>query len=148
MRLMIPKAAEPGLPLLFNVEGSVGRNGQNLHSDDILLVQFLLSKMADSAIAFSAERRAKLANVPLTGTCDAATIDGISAFQGQIADISPGTVVDGKVSVASGYEYGSGTYTIVQLNSALRTRFPQFWPRLFDVPGCPPALQAKVKTLM
>ena len=43
VHVLAPKPAVSGIPVFFNVDNSVGRNGQNSSMDDILLVQYFLS---------------------------------------------------------------------------------------------------------
>ena len=86
--------------------------------------------------------------VPISGSCDAATIDGIRAWQeGRKQDL-PGTVVDGRVSPARGYFYGSGEWTIVDLNTVFRLHFKGIWPRLQDHPNCPGLLKMRVPQVL
>jgi hypothetical protein len=43
VHVLAPRPPVSGVPVFYNVDTSVGRNGQNSSIDDILLVQFFLS---------------------------------------------------------------------------------------------------------
>jgi len=146
MKLSVFKPTDPAITGIFNVETSVGRNGKNSSSEDILLVQFLLRTVGErvpAATAQAAHTNEVLRQVPLSGTMDQRTIDGIVAQQQAMKRAMPATVVDGHISPASNYRYGSGYFTIVALNAFLRRNLPQVWPRLQDLPNCPAALKVK-----
>src|SRR5262245_32764554 len=146
MHVVAPKPADPKLPMFFNVTASVGQGGSNSNSDDIFLVQFYLRATAEATTATKPggeERRQRALKVPLSGSCDALTIDGIRAWQEGAKQDHPGTVVDGKVSVAQGYLYGGTMWTIVHLNAAYRSLFPGTWPRLQNHPKCPADLKLR-----
>jgi hypothetical protein len=135
--------------MLFNVEASVGKFGQNSKPDDVLLVQFLLRKCAEiSEVAVNPARKARLLQVPTTGFCEENTIDGIRAIQEQMKEKNPGTVVDGRISRAQGYIYGGGAWTIVTLNASIRREFPNIWPRLQDFGDCPAPLAERIRAIM
>lgn len=133
-------------PLIFNLHTSVGRGGQNSNHEDILLVQFLLRKLVERMPATTAEGKAAdevMRKVPLTGTCDQATIAGIEAFQKSIKARVPGTIVDGRMSPAKGINYGTGVWSIAQLNHFIRTSCRDVWPRLQDFGDCPGQLKVR-----
>ena len=146
MHIMAPKPPDPKLPIFFNLDASVGEMGENSSAEDILLVQFFLHTIATMVPASSTDgeaRRQRMLLVPVSGSCDEATIDGIRAWQEGRKTTFPGTIVDGKVSCARGYFYGGGEWTIVDLNMMFKKLFLGIWPRLQDAPDCPPLLQAK-----
>ena len=93
--------ASPNSPLIFNVDAHVGERAQNSR-EDVLLVQFLLYCVVQKLKAVNEQGRATQARVravPLNGVCDAATIDGIRAWQ---ESAKPKAVVDGRVSPRPG----------------------------------------------
>lgn len=151
MHVMAPQPADPKLPIFFNVDESVGRQGAN-HPEDVLLVQFMLRTVAEMTPSQSPQgesRRQRILQIPVTGFCDEATIDGIRAWQEARKETISGTVVDGRVSPARGYFYGGvGEWTIVDVNVFFRKLFSNVWPRLQDVPGCPPLLQARAPQVL
>jgi hypothetical protein len=135
--------------MFFNVDSSVGQGGVNSSREDILLVQFLVRKAGETATpAVSADRKARMLKVRATGTCDDDTIDGIRATQEHIRQVIPGTVVDGRVSPARGYDYGGGSWIIIFLNMQIRVKFSNVWPRLQDLADCPPQLKTRFQEVL
>ena len=99
------------LPIFFNVDSSVGENGQNSSAEDILLVQFLLHEIAAAAKSSKPGARptgSGSLKVPMSGANDAATIDGIRAWQEGRKEGMPATIVDGRVNSARGVFYVKG----------------------------------------
>ena len=138
MYLMSPWPAQPEVKVFFNLESSVGNNGTNSNRNDILLAQFLIRKLSAVAASISPDQRTRMGRVAVDGRSGPITIDGIRAVQEKMRGISPGTVVDGRVSSAGHTgRYGGGVWTIVTLNSSLRKRIPAVWPRLQDLPTAP-----------
>ena len=151
MKLSFFNTPNSEISIFFNVSQSVGRNGQNSNPEDILLVQFLLKKMAETAPPSSAaarERKAIMRKVPLSGNIDQATIDGIIAVQESMKVTLPKTIVDGRVSVAKDYLYGGGYWSIVALNGFVRRHNARVWPRLQDFSDCPGLLKSKVQMML
>lgn len=132
VHVLAPRPPVPGLPIFFNVDGAVGRNGQDDY-DDVLLVQYFLSIIGKNPAPGS--QLTELAAIPVTGRMNSQTLAGIEAVQ-RASRITP----DGRVSVAKGYKYGANFYTIVNLNFSVRTRFRRQWPNLEELPECPPHL--------
>jgi hypothetical protein len=85
----------------------------------------------------------------MSGANDAATIDGIRAWQEGRKEGMPATIVDGRVNSARGVFYvKGGEWTIVDLNAMFRTLFPKIWPRLQDHPSCPSLLKTRVPQIL
>jgi len=134
-------------PLVFNVESSVGFNGQNSNGEDKVLVQFLLRRCADSP-KLNPARRARM-KIRVDGMVGPATIDAIKAAQEHMRERNPNTVVDGRVSRARGVTYATeAAWTIVTLNNVVRHNFPGQWPRLQDIAECPGQVRSKVPNLL
>jgi hypothetical protein len=152
MHIVATRPVVPELPLFFNVDGSVGENGQNSSAEDILLVQFLLHEIAAAAKSSKPggeAHRQRILKVPMSGANDAATIDGIRAWQEGRKEGMPATIVDGRVNSARGVFYvKGGEWTIVDLNAMFRTLFPKIWPRLQDHPSCPGLLKTRVPQIL
>ena len=144
---LLARPGDPFVPLAFNVDSSVGEGGANSNSTDVALVQFLLKKTSRSP-KLSADTKARMARVRITGSVDPLTVDGIRAIQEHMRRKHPGTVVDGRVSPARGHWYGEGAWTIVSLNRSMRIQFPSQWPRLQDISECPGSVRSKVPTLI
>src|SRR5262245_19751088 len=140
-----------GIPIFFNIDASVGKNGSNGNSDDVLLVQFLLKKngeLVPGVTPEGAQANEVMKKVPLTGQIDQATIDGITAFQAARKREYPGTIVDGRVSPATQYMYGGHFFTIAAMNGYIRKFAPQVWPRLHDFSDCPAILKVKIPQIL
>ncbi len=70
----------------------------------------------------------------------------LKALMAHLLAPRPGAVVDGRVSPVKGnqYDYGAGTWVIVNLNLHLEKRNIEIWPRIDKLPGCPADLVAMV----
>jgi hypothetical protein len=151
MHVLAPRPCIPELTMFFNVDTSVGQGGVNTSPEDILLVQFLVRKVGDTTgigSGVTPERKARMSLVVPTGAIDPVTIDGIRAVQESMREVVAGTKVDGRVSVARNFAYGSGSDTIVSLNATVRKHFPRIWPRLHDFPDCPALLKVRVPEVL
>src|SRR5262245_32348258 len=117
------------VPIFFNVETSVGRNGQNSSMEDIMLVQLLLTLNGERVPAGSAEAEKAhvlMRSISISGVVDQATIDGIVAFQESMRRSGfPSFPVDGRVNVAHSYSYGPVPYTIFLMNGFVRRHSPK-----------------------
>ena len=51
MHIVTIRPVDGNLPIFFNVDTSVGKQGRNSSQEDILLVQFLLQVTAEAATA-------------------------------------------------------------------------------------------------
>ncbi len=142
MHVLAPQPRNELVPIFFNVDSSVGHNAQNSSPADIMLVQFMIRKSAERDTAgIRPDRKQRMMRVTPDGRCGPITIDGIRAVQEVMKEKHPGTTVDGRVSKARGLEYGGGFWTIVSLSAAVRRRFPESWPRIQDLGGCPGLLK-------
>ena len=114
------------LPLFFNVDSSVGNNGADSSTEDILLVQFFLHILSEAWQTLTPppgvpaqdwnDLLATAGEVQMNGTCDIATIAAIGAFQNRYHDEHPTIVVDGQVSIARGIYYApEGAWSIALL---------------------------------
>ena len=144
-KIVAPENSIELLPLFINVDAAVGNKASNSKQEDIMLVQFLLKKVAEKAPPNSEKARkafALMKQVAISGRIDETTTNAIIAFQeGMRRSQSHSVIVDGRVSRARGYYYSGTTFcTIVSLNGYMRKHYPQKWPRLQDFPDCPGAL--------
>lgn len=133
--------------VLFNVDAHVGVSCTN-KAEDVLLVQFLMRKAAVRSLQDRPAIRQRLLRVPISGTCDDPTIDGIRAVQERMRERNPGSVIDGRVSPAKASDYGAGAWTIVTLNYTVRSDFPETWPRLHDFSDCPGLLKTRIPAIL
>ena len=142
MHIVATRPVDVIVPMFFNVDTSVGKDGRNSSPEDILLVQFLLQATAGAATARNAigeARRQRVLKVPVTGVADAATMDGIHAWQeGRKQDLSD-TIIDGRIDPARGVFYArSGEWTIVDLNGVFRGFFRRSGRACRTIPNAPP----------
>jgi len=152
MHVLVPKHPTSMVPIFFNIDTSVGDKAQNAKQEDILLVQFFLRQIAEAAKASKPggeARRQRILNVTPSGGCDAATIDGIRAWQEGRKEDFPQTIVDGRANSARDVFYvKEGEWTIADLNGVFRMLFPTIWPRLQDHPKCPPQIRSRIAQLL
>jgi hypothetical protein len=86
---------------------------------------------------------------PQTGKIDGTTIENIRFFQQSLKDAGRPVTVDGRISSAKGgYHFGGTPYTIVHLNAIVRAGFRNQWPRLQDIPECPPTLRPIIASIL
>lgn len=145
--LLTPKPAHAALPVFFNVDGVVGERPAENRQEDVFLVQFLINLVGSTPTAKTEpELVAAFRRVSVTGTIDQATIDAIRAYQ-QIRRNTdgPSQVVDGRISPARGYQFGSALYTIVLFNDMVQNRNTDIWPRIDKLPNCPGPLRTMVE---
>lgn len=133
VHVLAPRPPQAFIPIFYNVDTSVGRNGTNASFDDIMLVQFFLRLIGRGTAPGS--KLASLADVPVTGNINPRTIAAIETLQ--TASRVP---ADGRVSVATGYRHGAGFFTIVTLNFNVKERFKAQWPNIEEMPDCPHTL--------
>jgi len=144
--VLAPKPVLAVAPIFFNVDASVGNQGANSNAGDILLVQFLLK--LTGKLAVRPDARAKMLATPQTGKIDATTIENIRFFQQSLKEAGRPVTVDGRMSSAKGYFFSGTPYTIVHLNAIVRTGFLKQWPRLQDIPECPPTLRPILASIL
>ena len=138
--LVAPQSSKPTLPVFYNVDAVVGAAPATNNREDVLLVQFAFAAMAANPLpGASKEFYNAISAVKPTGTIDQATVWAIKATQIEVKKSQPGTVVDGRVSPATGgYGYGGGgLFTITHINESLQHRYLDHWPRIDKIPGCP-----------
>jgi hypothetical protein len=118
----------------YNVDGAVGRGKRNA-SDDVMLVQFFLTEIArKNTGVFKPPDQA----LQVSGAADENLYAWISAFQNQYS-----ARPDGIVDTARGSAYTRSTitheiYTIVKLNNAFASLYPERFPDLrkdMTIPG-------------
>lgn len=142
---------DPTFPIFFNLNTSVGKAGQNTNIEDVLLVQWLLKKLVERMPATTPEGKAAddvIRRMQVTGSVDPTTITAIESFQNSMKAKNPGVVVDGRMSPAKGIGYGSGVWSIAQLNNFIRKSCQDKWPRLQDFKDCPGSLQVRFQEIL
>lgn len=121
----------------WNLDCSVGKGGQNSIAADVLYLQWYYSLAAKHALT-PADRKAVYAKVVVNGVCrgtaDDPLVQAITAHQQALQH----PVVDGRISVATGDgRVGEKAFFILRLGARLSDMFPNAWPRLDLIPGCP-----------
>jgi hypothetical protein len=144
-----PQPGNPELPTFFNVDGVVGAAPATNSREDVLLVQFYFTVIAnDPPSSATPQELAVLRAVQANGVVDSATIEAIRITQERMRQASgPGVIIDGRVSpVRSGYNYGAGkAWTIVNLNESIQERNMRVWPRIDQISGCPAEIAQMVQ---
>ncbi|MBL8177053.1 MAG: hypothetical protein JNK48_20435 [Bryobacterales bacterium] len=143
--LFIPNPYEEQLPVFFNVDAPVGAYPAANNREDVLLVQFAMTVIANNPVHTThPDFLAAAKQVKTTGFIDQPTINAIR--QMQLKNSMPGAIADGRVSPAKGgASYGESTYSIAILMNSLQNRNVDIWPRIDKIPGCPAELAAMVK---
>lgn len=149
VHVMAPRPSNPRIPVFFNIDSHVGPGKPN-KADDVRLVQFCFKVLGTSTLgSIPPALKSQMASVRTDGTCDSQTCSTILEFQKWIKSSNPGTVADGIVSPSQGQsEYGSGRYTIVELNGSVKKRFPEKWPMLGQIPHCTAPLAAAARVAL
>lgn len=140
-----------GNKFYWNIDQSVGRNASNSDSVDISLVQwsFVLATSHDHGIP--ADGLQLYRAVQVTGFCngrdDDPLVRAILAMQKNVHARHPASTIDGHISVAYGDgRYAPGTaFLILDICYAFAHWFPNAYPRLDLVPGCPSAIIRSVR---
>ncbi len=150
MHVLAPKPMHSRIPIFFNIDSSVGQNGNNSSPEDVMLVQFFIRVNAQRNTGnIDRNQLQRMLKVTVDGKCGPMTIDGIRAVQEVRKTRLAATVVDGRVSPSrGGYQYGAGVWTIVSLNSGFRSRYPEMWPRIQNHPNCPPLLKQAAERVL
>ena len=128
----------------WNLDGSVGKGGQNSVIADVSYVQWYYT-MAVSFPETPPDRAAIYRQVSITGACTGRDDDPLvkAIFAQQRALNHP--IIDGKASVApAGGRIGQTAYFILRLNARFATQFPRQWPHLDLIPRCPPSVAQAV----
>lgn len=122
----------------WNVDCSVGKGGQNNLRADVLYIQWYYRLAAEQAET-PPDRKAVYREVPLSGSCtgrdDDPLVRAIMMHQRSLNHPQ----VDGRVSVATGSgKVGTTAFFVLRLGARIARMYPEQWPRLDKIPGCPP----------
>ena len=141
VKLVAPVPMNSEIPVFLNIDANVGKGQPNVPTD-VLLVQFFMRKIADKRASKDPKIIGAFAAVRPTGFVDAPTINAINATQLVTGASATG---DNHVSVARGYTYGGRFYEIVILSNTMVRAFPDLFPRIDRIEGCPPQLASAVR---
>ena len=123
---------------MWNIDTSVGKGGANSSRCDVSYIQWYYTLAAAHPLT-PEERKAVYRNVKVTGTCRGDDSDPLVAaiFTHQKHLKHP--VIDGRISVAHGTgKVGENAFFVYRLGARLADMYPNVWPRLDLIPGCPP----------
>ena len=129
-----------GPKFMWNIDSSVGKGGLNNNAADVSFIQWYYTLAANFHLT-EAANKAIYRSVKITGRCNGTDADPlVAAIIAQQKGMNHPTV-DGKVSVVSGTgKIGNKAYFLIRLEARLAVMYPQAWPRLDLIPGCPPAV--------
>jgi hypothetical protein len=122
----------------WNIDCSVGKNADNTLITDVSYIQWYY-KLAAQNPKTPPDRRAIYQNVEVTGHCSGTGDDPLSAAIWAHQEALQHPEIDGKISVAHGStgKIGSSAFFVLRLGARLADMFPNVWPRLDLMPGCP-----------
>lgn len=126
-----------GPKFMWNLDCSVGKGGANSINADVSFIQWYYTLAARFHLT-SAENQAVYRNVQITGSCRGTDNDPlVAAITIQQRSMNHPTV-DGKVSAVSGAgKVGSVAFFLLRLEARFAIMYPNAWPRLDLIPGCP-----------
>lgn len=131
-----------GPKFMWNLDCSVGKGGANTDSVDVSFIQWYYTHAVNFAMT-TPDAKEVYRHVRITGRCDGTEGDPLVAaiLSQQRAQRHP--VVDGKVSVVKGSgKVGMNAFFLLRLEARFAVMFPQAWPRLDQIPNCPPGVAA------
>ncbi|TCR70357.1 hypothetical protein [Bosea sp. BK604] len=131
--------------ILWNVDCSVGKGGQNNIRTDVLYIQWYYRLATDQAET-PPDRKEIYRQVALSGACTGMDSDplvrAITLHQRSINHPQ----VDGRVSVATGNgKLGGSAFFVLRLGARIANMYPELWPRLDKIPHCPLEVAGAVK---
>jgi hypothetical protein len=129
----------------WNVDCSVGKDGQNSLVPDVSYIQWYYTLAAVNPKT-PPDRRAIYSKVAVTGGCrgtaDDPLVQAITAQQTALGH----PIIDGRVSIAVGDgKIGVSAFFVLRLGARFSDMFPNAWPRLDLIPGCPTTVAEAVR---
>src|SRR5262245_22525447 len=130
-----------GPKFMWNLTASVGKGGANTNSADVSFIQWYYTLAANFHLTEQANKDV-YRNVRITGQCNGTDRDPLVAAIIQQQRSMSHPTVDGKVSIVSGSgKLGDKAFFLLRLEARFAIMYPNAWPRLDMIPGCPPALK-------
>jgi hypothetical protein len=131
-----------GPKFMWNLDCSVGKNGQNSVPADVMFIQWYYT-VASGFHLTTPENKEIYRKVKITGGCSGMDSDPlVAAIVAQQRGMGH-PVVDGRVSVVSGSGHvGEKAFFLLRLEARFAVMYPNAWPRLDLIPGCPGAVMA------
>jgi len=150
VHILAPKPAHPALPVIINLQGSVGQNGMN-QAEDVLFVKFCFKTMGSgpvNPVYVAPSLRVNMSNISVNPSMDAATLYIIKEYCKALNPTSEfmDSINPPKINPApNDASYSSGKKPIFMLNQHLRWCAGENWPHIGQLPGCPFEVSASVK---
>jgi hypothetical protein len=134
-----------GPKFMWNLDCSVGKGGANNIDADVSFLQWYYTHAANFHLT-TPENKAIYRNVKITGTCNGTDSDPlVAAIIAQQRSLNHPTI-DGKASVVTGTgKIGTSAFFLIRLEARFAIMFPNAWPRLDLIPGCPGTVQVVSK---
>lgn len=135
----------------WNIDQSVGKNASNGNQTDICYIQWFFVKAAEHPAHVAPDHLAVYRAVRVTGACNGTDNDPLVAailmWQKSRNQHGDPTTVDGHVSVAhGGIIYAPHSpFLVVVCAVGMAEWFPNAFPRLDLIPGCPPSVAMAVR---
>jgi hypothetical protein len=126
---------------MWNLSAAVGKGAPNSNPADVSFIQWYYTLAANFHLTDQANKDV-YRRVRVTGSCNGGDSDPLvaSIIQQQRSMHHP--TVDGKVSVVSGSGHlGDRAFFLLRLEARFAVMFPNAWPRLDLIPGCPNAVR-------
>ncbi len=133
---------------MWNLDSSVGKGGMNNNQTDICYLQWYYTLAAQFPGVDAAGKEVYKA-VSVTGICSGRDDDPlVKAITAQQRALNH-PVIDGKASALPGTSGNvrlsdHKAFFIIRLGGRLAYMYPQSWPRLDQMPRCPPSVAAAV----
>jgi hypothetical protein len=129
-----------GPKFMWNLDCAVGKAAANSIPSDVAFIQWYYTLAANFHLT-DADRREIYRRVKITGACNGTDKDPlVAAITAQQRNMNHPTV-DGKVSVVTGSgKVGENAFFLLRLEARLAVMYPNLWPRLDLMPGCPPSV--------
>ena len=126
---------------MWNLDSSVGKNGANSNAADVSFIQWYYTLAANFHLTVPASQEI-YRKVRISGVCRGTDADPlVAAILAQQRSMNHPSL-DGKVSVVSGTgKVGANAFFLLRLEARFAVMFPNLWPRLDLIPGCPSSVQ-------
>lgn len=141
-------ASGTGNSILWNIGSSVGKGAANNSPCDIFYLQWYYTLSAQAGIT-PEERKVIYRKVQMTGHCRGTDNDPLVAAISAQQEAMAHPRIDGRINVAHGAGKIDGkAFHILRLGARLATLYPNLWPRLDLMPGCPALVAQAVRDVI
>ena len=130
----------------WNLDSSVGKGGANNSPVDVSYIQWYYTLAATHPLT-PEQRKVVYRKVSVTGSCRGTDDDPLVAAITTHQQHLNHPEVDGRISVAHGSgKLGATAFFIFRLGARLADMYPNAWPRLDLIPGCPASVVQAVRS--